>query len=128
VAQNPNRLVTARRSFRSLAPPIPAVPPVRDAARVEAPVEVASAKFPDEHVPQPLQEQPLAAPPSGPRLSVNAKPWASIRLDGTEVGETPLGELRLSPGSHVVSARFPDGRVIERSVEAKAGDLYVVFP
>jgi hypothetical protein len=128
VVQNPNRLVSSRRSYRSLAPPIPAAPPVRDAAVVEAPVEVASAKFPGEHVPRSLEEQPLAPPPSGPRLSVNAKPWASIRLDGTEVGETPLGELRLTPGSHVVSATLPDGRVVERRVEAKAGDLYLVFP
>jgi hypothetical protein len=128
VIQNPNRLVSSRRSYRSLAPPIPAAPPVRDAAVVEAPVEVASAKFPGEHVPRSLEEQPLAPPPSGPRLSVNAKPWASIRLDGTEVGETPLGELRLTPGSHVVSATLPDGRVVERRVEAKAGDLYLVFP
>ena len=99
-----------------------------DAELVEAPVEVASARFPQEHVPPSLEEKPLAAPPSGPRLSVNATPWASIRLDGTEVGETPLGELRLTPGSHVVSATLPDGRVIERTVEAKAGDLYLVFP
>jgi hypothetical protein len=128
VFQNPNRLVASRSSFRSLAPPVPAAPPVRDPAVVEAPVEVASAKFPGEHVPRSLEEQPLAPPPSGPRLSVNAKPWASIRLDGTRVGETPLGELRLTPGSHIVSATLPDGRVVERRVEAKAGDLYLVFP
>ena len=79
-------------------------------------------------MPRSLHEQPLAAPPTGPRLSVNAKPWASIRLDGAEVGETPIGELRLTPGPHVVSATLPDGRVVERSVEAKAGDLYLVFP
>jgi type II secretory pathway predicted ATPase ExeA len=118
----------SRRPTRSLAPPVPAVPPIRDEAEVEAPVVVASHAFPDEHVPQPLVEKPLAAPPAGPRLSVNAKPWASIQLDGKDVGETPLGELRLTPGSHVVTATLPDGRVIERRVEAKAGDLYVVFP
>jgi hypothetical protein len=128
VVRNPIRRVNARAAPRSLAPPIPAAPPVRDPALVEAPVEVASARFPQEHVPPSLREEPLAAPPAGPRLSVNATPWASIRLDGNEVGETPLGELRLTPGPHVVSATLPDGRVIERRVEAKAGDLYLVFP
>jgi hypothetical protein len=59
---------------------------------------------------------------------VNAEPWASIEVDGRPVGETPIGEIRVSPGSHRVSARMPDGRVIERSVEARSGDVYVVFP
>jgi hypothetical protein len=59
---------------------------------------------------------------------VNARPWAAITLDGTPVGETPLGELRVTPGSHVVSAKLPDGRVVERAVEARAGDVYLVFP
>ncbi|MEN8160695.1 MAG: PEGA domain-containing protein, partial [Myxococcota bacterium] len=124
----PARRSASRRPARSLAPPVPAVPPVRDEALVEAPVVVASHAFPDEHVPQALQERPLPAAPAGPRLSVNAKPWASIQLDGKDVGETPLGELRLTPGSHVVTATLPDGRVIERQVEARAGDLYLVFP
>jgi len=91
-------------------------------------VHVSSPPFPDEHVPPLLEPQPLAAPPAGPRLNVNARPWAEIQLDGNPVGETPLGELRVTPGAHVVSAKLPDGRVVERSVEARAGDVYVVFP
>jgi hypothetical protein len=71
---------------------------------------------------------PLAPPPGGPRLSVNAEPWAEIQLDGRPVGETPIGELPVTPGPHRLRATLPDGRVIERSIEARAGDLYVVFP
>lgn len=93
----------------------------------EPPVELSSLRFPDEHMPPLVADAPLPAPPVGPRLSVNAEPWAAIRLDGRAVGETPLGELRVAPGPHVVSARLPDGRVVERRVEVRSGDVYVVF-
>jgi hypothetical protein len=59
---------------------------------------------------------------------VNAQPWADIELDGRPVGQTPLGELPLSPGSHLVRAKLPDGRVLERRIDARAGDLYLAFP
>jgi len=113
---------------RPLAPPLPAAPPIPDPNQPEPAVHISTLPFPDEHVPALLEPQPLAAPPPGPRLSVNAAPWAEISLDGHPVGDTPLGELRVTPGAHVVSAKLPDGRVVERSVEARAGDLYVVFP
>jgi hypothetical protein len=102
-------------------------PPVQGPPLSEAPVEVVSAKFPDEHVPATLEATPLAPPAPGPRLSVNAAPWAEIHLDGRPVGETPLGELTVAPGLHVVTATLPDGRVLERSVEARVGDVYLVF-
>ncbi|MGH7288718.1 MAG: hypothetical protein ACREI8_11940, partial [Myxococcota bacterium] len=102
--------------------------PIPDPNQPEPTVDVWMLPFPDEHVPPLLEPQPLAAPPPGPRLSVNAAPWAEISLDGHPVGDTPLGELRVTPGAHVVSAKLPDGRVVERSVEARAGDLYLVFP
>ena len=118
----------AQAPARWLAPALPLVPPAPDPSRAELPVQVSSLRFPDEHVPANLEPEPLSAPPAGPRLSVNARPWAAISLDGTAVGETPLGELRVSPGAHVVSAKLPDGRVVERTVETHAGDVYVVFP
>ena len=70
---------------------------------------------------------PLTPPPPGPRLNVNAAPWAEIHLDGKLVGETPLGELSVAPGRHLVTAKLPGGRVIERRVEARSGDVYLVF-
>ena len=120
--------MAARGHARALAPPLPPAPPLPDPSRPELPVDVSMLRFPEEHVPPLLEPEPLAAPPAGPRLSVNARPWATISLDGTPIGETPLGELRVAPGPHVVSARLPDGSVVERRVEARAGDVYVVFP
>jgi hypothetical protein len=59
---------------------------------------------------------------------VNAQPWADIELDGKHVGQTPLGELPLSPGPHLVRAKLSDGRVLERRIDARVGDLYLAFP
>jgi hypothetical protein len=103
-------------------------PPPPDPSRPEPPEHVTRPPFADEHVPPTLESAPLGPPPAGPRLSVNARPWAEIHLDGQPLGETPLGELPVAPGSHVVSATLPDGRVVERNVEAQGGDVYVVFP
>jgi hypothetical protein len=104
--------------------PEPVAPP-----SAEPPPDVAAAPPSPEPAPAgaPLVA-PLAPPPAGPRLSVNAEPWAEIQLDGRSVGETPIGELPIAPGPHRLRATLPDGRVIERSIEARAGDLYVVFP
>ena len=113
---------------RLLAPLLLPAPPLPEPGQPELPVYISSLRFRDEHVPPLLEDEPLAAAPAGPRLSVNAEPWAAISLDGQPVGETPLGELRVSPGAHEVSAKLPDGRVVERTVEAHVGDVYVVFP
>ena len=61
---------------------------------------------------------------------MSSEPWAEIELDGKAVGETPLGELPISPGPHVVRAKLADGRVLEHRFEAQRGawDFYLVFP
>lgn len=40
-------------------------------------------------------------------VSVNARPWAEVLLDGTAVGETPIANLLVSVGSHEVLFRHP---------------------
>jgi hypothetical protein len=40
-------------------------------------------------------------------LSINAVPWAEVSIDGTRVGETPLGNLPLTLGSHEILFRHP---------------------
>jgi hypothetical protein len=44
--------------------------------------------------------------PSG-SLSVNAVPWASVSVDGGEIGTTPLANVTLPIGSHEVVWRHP---------------------
>jgi hypothetical protein len=40
-------------------------------------------------------------------LSINAVPWAEVFIDGTRVGETPLGNLPQTLGPHEVVFRHP---------------------
>jgi hypothetical protein len=41
-------------------------------------------------------------------LSLNATPWAEVWIDGNRVGETPIGNVQLTIGSHEVLFRHPD--------------------
>lgn len=61
-------------------------------------------------------------------VNVNADPWAEIRVDGLDVGQTPLANVPLLAGSHVFRAELPDGSVIEREVSIDARNRFVVFP
>jgi hypothetical protein len=40
-------------------------------------------------------------------LSVNATPWATVEVDGENVGDTPIGNLTLSIGPHEIVFRNP---------------------
>jgi hypothetical protein len=40
-------------------------------------------------------------------LNINAVPWASVWIDGTSYGDTPLGNLSIAPGEHEVVFRHP---------------------
>jgi len=107
------------------------------------PVQVDAAELPDEFVSTeeselgPLEPVVLAedapeedevAPQSPPVLTnVNAKPWATIEIDGRLVGETPLGELPLSPGPHEFKATMAGGRVIERTEVISVENARIVF-
>ena len=40
-------------------------------------------------------------------MSVNARPWAEIVMDGTSIGQTPIANLQVSVGSHELVFRNP---------------------
>lgn len=93
--------------------PIPAAPP--------APVTAAAAPR------KPPPAAPTQPPPAPVDVHINATPWATISVDGTELGETPLAGVPLTPGPHRFVARMPDGRRIERTIEVGASQRHVVF-
>jgi len=70
----------------------------------------------------PPTERPLPIP-----VNINADPWANIWIDGRPVGETPLGDVPLTPGEHLFRAELPSGRVIERSIEITQSQRWVYF-
>jgi hypothetical protein len=40
-------------------------------------------------------------------VSINAQPWAEVMVDGTRLGETPLGNLSMAVGPHEIVFRHP---------------------
>jgi hypothetical protein len=60
-------------------------------------------------------------PPKAP-LSVNARPWAEVLVDGETVGQTPLSNLSLTVGPHQITYRHPQlGERTERIVVTAHG-------
>jgi hypothetical protein len=41
-------------------------------------------------------------------IALNAVPWADVWIDGEKVGETPIGNLAVTVGSHEVIFRHPE--------------------
>lgn len=78
----------------------------------------------------PAETAPAVAPAAAPvqvRVQINASPWAHIRIDGEEVGVTPLAGVPVEAGLHTFEARFSDGRVVERVQEIGPQSRWVVF-
>jgi serine/threonine protein kinase len=51
-------------------------------------------------------------PPKGHgTLTINAKPWAVVYIDGKRVGVTPLFKLKVSAGRHKLRLRNPDKKL-----------------
>ncbi len=73
---------------------------------------------------QPAVERPVRSI----LVSLNARPWARIEIDGRDVGITPLADLPLSPGLHRFRAHLPDGRVLERAVHVDEYRDHISFP
>lgn len=53
-------------------------------------------------------------------ISLNASPWADVWLDGTRVGETPIGNLAIAIGPHEVVLRHPELGEQRRQVTVSA--------
>jgi hypothetical protein len=61
----------------------------------------------------------VSVPPG--TLSANAVPWASVSIDGRDVGETPLGGVQLSPGTHDVAFTHPELGQRRQQVTVRSG-------
>ena len=60
-------------------------------------------------------------------LNINAQPWAAVFIDGNSVGETPIGNLSVTPGEHEVIFRHPqlgerrEKAIVRSGVETRVG-------
>jgi type II secretory pathway predicted ATPase ExeA len=100
----------------------PAVP------SVVAPAPPARAHLPSAPARRELEPRRPAPPAPAPiAVSINATPWAAVKIDGREVGETPLAGIPLAPGRHVFEARMPDGTTRQQTIEIDAAHKAVAF-
>jgi hypothetical protein len=53
------------------------------------------------------QIESLAVTVPNGTLNINAIPWAAVWIDGSPYGETPLGNLSITPGEHEILFRHP---------------------
>ncbi len=62
------------------------------------------------------------------KLTVNARPWARVLLDGKEIAsETPLRARRTSVGQHTITVTHPSGMRLSRKINIKANLATIVF-
>jgi hypothetical protein len=54
-------------------------------------------------------------------ISINARPWAEVFVDGERIGETPVSQLSLPVGIHEIVFRHPDHGERRTSVIVKIG-------
>lgn len=94
--------------------PAPA-PRVEPPPEPEPPPDVARPPAP----PEPDPEEAMA---TGAWLTVNATPWAVVKLDGRSLGNTPRRRQPIRAGSHTIELSCPPlGRTVRRTFRASAG-------
>jgi hypothetical protein len=54
-------------------------------------------------------------------LQITAVPWATVEVDGVEIGKTPLAKVELSPGRHDVVFRHPKFGERKTNITIKSG-------
>jgi type II secretory pathway predicted ATPase ExeA len=116
---------TAAAPTPELASPLasePAPAETPEPAQAATPVPAPTAAPAPEVAPAPPPPPPVVI-----EISINASPWALIEIDGKEIGETPLGGVAVERGPHRFVARFPDGRVVDRTVAIDAAHRTLVF-
>lgn len=127
-----SRMESEWEQWVARAPSEPTAAPVpREPAQPSAAPAAPVSRMLDEPAPPipaaPADSAPAAPPAATLEISINATPWAIVEVDDRELGETPLGGVRVSPGTHRFRARFPDGRVIDRTLEIDAAHRTLVF-
>ncbi|MBW2542896.1 MAG: AAA family ATPase [Deltaproteobacteria bacterium] len=78
-------------------------------------------------VASPVVAPPPAEPPELFAVQINATPWATVEVDGIDLGATPLANIPLFGGEHSFRVKMPDGRIIDRIVEIDADKRFISF-
>ena len=57
------------------------------------------------------------------QLSANAQPWAQVLVDGKAIGDTPLANVGVPVGEHIVTFRHPQFGERRQEITVRAGAL-----
>lgn len=66
---------------------------------------------------------PLSVTLPNGQLSANAQPWAQVLVDGKAIGETPLANVAVPVGEHIVTFRHPQLGERRQEITVQAGVL-----
>jgi serine/threonine-protein kinase len=104
------------------AAPVVAAPskkaaPARRVAKAAPPKRVAKIE-PAKPDPEPPKRVVKADPG---KLYMDAKPWATIYVDGKKIGATPILGVSIGVGDHTIRAVTEDGRSKSLSVRVESG-------
>jgi serine/threonine-protein kinase len=112
----------------------PAAPPpapvetvhVRDPVPVVAPPVAAPAPAPARRgvrgKPQATRPPPTPAPAPQGHLTIDADPFGEVYIDNVDVGQTPVIEYEVKPGSHAVRIERPGFKTVNVSVAVDANN------
>jgi serine/threonine-protein kinase len=63
----------------------------------------------------------VASRPSTGYLTVKTTPWSDVYADGRKLGTTPLADVELPAGTHVLLFKNPDQKQVRRAVTIRPG-------
>lgn len=130
-AVTPERVASVPEPESQPEPVLAPAPPEETPDAAETPERVASTRESEpetEREPAPESEPVPAAPAPEPiAVSINATPWATIEIDGKEIGITPMAGVLLAPGDHQFRVTMPDGRVLEETIRITRGNRHIAF-
>jgi len=105
--------------------PEPTPSPSRSAPPSPSPQPSPSPTRRPEPSPSPVRESPTPLAAKG-LLQIVARPWAYVKVDGQDMGTTPLKKFSLSAGAHTVTLNHPSFRPLQRQVIIPPGDTYLL--
>jgi len=97
---------------------------IRDTVRVPAQPGATSAPAPARRGgrAQPQATAPLPAPAPLGHLTIDADPFGEVYIDNVDVGQTPVIEYEVKPGSHAVRIERPGFKTVNVSVAVDANN------
>ncbi len=120
-------------------PPVPGATAASTAAQPEQPVEASEPvavqvpeasgekPSPEPTPPEPTEAQPVRPKAAKAKLVFRIRPYATVFLNGTALGQTPLSPIQVPVGPHTVRLINRDlGKDITRTIEVKAGRANIV--